>query len=225
MRSYVLSACMAAALVTSGQAQAGKKLDSIFTIDMLNVQVAYLEKTLGPAKRVTPWRSWQVREYTVDACKLFAWAQKGNVLQYELPLTGKCQANLSQLVRNQKTTRDLTVGSFADSPLTARADCISMCGNAADPVVTFLWEGAHVDNFLKIALSVTLATEPAIDAADKWGKAMTAKEGSDFVTDAKFNCTNKYDDVATESFKRIPVTSFGFGFSLVQEEPDIVCRK
>ena len=217
MKASVFSACLAAALIVSGQAQAGKKLDSLFNIDMLNVQIAYLETILGPAKSVVPLggpEKHEFREYIVEGCKLYVDANKGNAIKYTLPLTPKCQADLSKIVREPKSTKGLTVGKFQSihGDMAARASCLGICGNAADPVAEFIWEGPHAANFVRIGLGVTLASDAALNAAEKWQRIMEAKEGEDYVISTKFNCTNKYDSFATNAFKNVAVDSISFDF-------------
>ena len=227
MRVLVFFACAAAALTASGSALAGKKLDSIFQTDMLNVRVNYLETITGPAKRVMPWRSTEFREYVVDGCTLRAWTEKGNVVQYELPLNSKCQADLTRLMQQSMSTKGLTIGKFQEvsGDLLARADCLSLCGNAADPVASFIWEGPRALGFVQVSLKVTLASDAALNASERWQRAMSAKEGEDFVIEAKFNCTDKYNEVALDAFKNVLVTDIGFGYLIVSEEYNSDCKR
>jgi hypothetical protein len=207
------------ALSQAAPAQPTSKLRRIFQSDMLDAQVTYLENITGPAMHVSQLGDGvQLREYRVDGCSVTAYANGSAVVGYSLKLGQKCNINLSDFLGNQYPTTDrLTVGKFGNGAFganfRAQSDCIYMCGNAADPTVYFVWEGPHAANFLTIVLAVTIVDEPAIVAADRWKQAMADKEGEQWILDTKFNCTTKYDDLATKEFSAVQVSQLTVGYN------------
>ena len=54
--------------------------------------------------------------------------------------------------------------------------------------------------------AVTLVTDESIDASFKWRDAIKAKEGEDYVINAKFNCDTKYTPDAHKCFKDVKIS-------------------
>jgi hypothetical protein len=209
------TACVCALPAT---AAAQSKLDEIFEFDMLGAQVAYLEHMIGPAKHIftLPKAGMQIRTYPVDGCKVEATTQGTEVLRYSLVLTPTCNFDLGKLVQGHATTKDLTVGRFADrydaSYLHVRSDCIYSCGNAADPRVDFIYEGSHADGWVSVVLTVIIADVPALQAVEPWENLMRSKEGDNYVLETKFNCDHKYDSIAVRAFENVVVNKITVGF-------------
>jgi len=220
--SRTWSVLVVAMLVLAGAnspAQAAGKLARLFKYDMLNVQVAYLEKITGPAKYVLSADSEGVvpRQYVVEGCEVTAYADKGAVQGYSLRLTPKCSFNLGDFLGNRyPTTKDLTIGKFGNgafgSDMRVQAECAYLCGNVADPQIDFTWQGPHAANFLTVVLTVVLVDDAAIDAAQRWTTLMRQKEGDDYVLNTKFNCEDKYDAAAVKDFAKVKVTDITIGF-------------
>jgi hypothetical protein len=200
------------------QAMAANKLSSIFKLDMLNTEIAYLESITGPAMHVYPDRgSIQIRDYRVDGCKVQAFVAGTKVQRYSITLTPRCNFNLGAFLNGYSSTSGLTVGKFASGAyhpdMRVQSDCIYSCGNAADPTVNFIWNGPHAVNFVSVVLTVVLASDAAIAASDRWEKQMRSKEGDDYITDTKFNCDGKYDKAAVQAFATVPVNEVVIGFA------------
>jgi hypothetical protein len=60
--------------------------------------------------------------------------------------------------------------------------------------------------------TVTLADQPSLDAAEHWQNVMQNKEGEDYIRQARFNCTNKYDDAAIKALVNAPVSQITVGY-------------
>lgn len=185
---------------------------------MLYAQVPYLETITGPAMHVSPGRdALQRRNYQVEGCEVIAYAKATLVIGYSLDLTPKCNFDLSEFMGDRySTTRRLTVGKFikggSGSDMRVQSTCIYLCGNAADPTVDFTFEGPHALNFISIVLTVTLADQPSLDAAERWRKVIRNKESDDYVTEARFNCTTRYDDAGIRAFANAPVSQITVGY-------------
>jgi predicted aspartyl protease len=211
----------------------GASLQDLFNMDMLNVQLPFLESRVGVARRVYNIAGEQERTYTIDGCDVTAYVRKNEVVAYGLILGGtqgwrssKEDCNVlipgsagtgfadGKLVERQGLrTNNLTIGKFIDvmgmgigqRGSLFRAACITSCGNAADPTVEFHWDGPHALGFLNIDLISIIAYGASIDAADRWESIMTKAEGKDYVLNARFNCDAKYENIGLQLFRNVEV--------------------
>lgn len=131
----------------------------------------------------------------------------GNILALGLDLTPRCNFNLGSFLGNgYGSTAGLTIGKFASgsfgaSQIQAHSGCIYLCGNAADPEVSFTWEGPHAANYTTVILNVVLASPVSLDAAQRWQTAMEGVEGHKFIEQTLFNCSRRYDAVAVRELR------------------------
>jgi clan AA aspartic protease (TIGR02281 family) len=193
----------------------GASLQDLFSADMLNIQIPFLESRIGVARRVSMNAGEQQRSYTIDGCQLTAYVRKNEVVAYGLILGGNQQWRSAKRNCNVKIpmmdvqTNDLTIGKFVAAEglgIAAPAnlfhsDCITMCGNVADPAVRLHWEGPHALNFLTVDLISIIAYGPSIEAASRWSNLMTAAEGQQYVMSARFNCDAKYQRLGVQLFR------------------------
>jgi hypothetical protein len=204
--------------LTSEAAAETSKLSRIFQFEMLNAQLAYLESITGPAMHVRAISAGvQSRDYPVEGCRVTAYVKGGVVLAYSLGLSPRCNFSLNDFLGNDyPSTEGLTIGGFANgafgADLRAQSTCIYLCGNAADPTVDFTWEGPHAANFISIVLTVVLASDEAVSAAERWEAAMRKTEDTDYIEAVKFNCTPKYDRDAITAFSGVQVNEITVGF-------------
>lgn len=211
-----LSAIMLA-LTGTGRADPSK-LSRIFQYEMLNAQLAYLESITGPAMHVNPGGPGvQSREYKVDGCRMTAYVKGAVVLAYSLRLSPTCNFNIGDFLGNDyPSTEGLTIGGFAHGAfganLRVQSTCINLCGNAADPTVDFTWEAPHAANFISVVLTVVLASDVAINAAEQWEAAMRKSESDDYIDKTKFNCATKYDNSAVAAFDGVQVDVITIGY-------------
>ena len=200
-------------------AYAGPKLDEIFAPDMLQAQVPYLETITGPAKYIRNGTGGiQIREYPVEGCRVLAYAKDTEVEGYSLDLKPACNINLGKYFNTEFSTQGLTIEKFTSAvgagpgqPLTVQSDCISMCGNAADPTVDFAYHGPHAVNFLTVIATVILVDKPSLDAADEWRTAMKS-QGEGYVINTRFNCDHRFDAFANRAFANVPVYQLTIGY-------------
>jgi hypothetical protein len=188
----------------------------IFAPDMLSAQVPYLEKTFG---LVAYHVDGLTRTYKVGSCMVDVTTDKqGNIASLGLETVSReCSFDLAPFVGAQhampvdRLAFGQLYGPMADGKF--YADCIYLCGNAADPVVTFFYEGPHSLQFLQVAASVTLVDDASINAAGAWQAAMKP-EGQDYVVQTRFNCDNKYEAAARTAFSNVRISAISVGYSL-----------
>lgn len=198
-------------------------LQDVFSRDMANVTVLYLESKLGPAKRVEGTRGSEVRTYALAGCEVTAYAHKGSIYGYGMDVSRACNVNLSELANAPlPPTRNATFGQFEKvMPGTFRATCLQGCGNAADPTIIWSSEGSHAQDFVHVELHVILANKPVLDAADKWEAAMKASGGDDYIESGSGACDGKHDDAAQAAFSDVGFTHLYVGNGPSPEEDGI----
>jgi hypothetical protein len=205
------------ALASPDQAMAAGKLSNIFKVDMLNAELADLERITGPATQVIDFRGVQMRDYRVDGCKMQAFVRGTMVRRYSLSLTPSCNLDLAALVPGHGSTKDLTVGKFVGGTqhpvMRFHADCMD-CGNAADPTADFIWTD-HAANVVTVELTTVIAgaNPAALEAFERLQNLMRDKEGADYLEATTFNCDGKYDDAAVRTFSQVPVNQIVIGFA------------
>jgi hypothetical protein len=211
----------------------GASLQDIFNMDMLNIQLTFLESRVGVARRVYNSAGEQERTYTIDGCDVTAYVRKNEVVAYGLILGGSqgwrsSKENCNVLIpgsggkgfsdgklveKRGLRTNNLTIGKFIDvmgigiggAGSLFRASCITSCGNAADPTAVFHWDGPHALGLLKIDLISIIAYGASIDAADRWENIMAKAEGKNYVLNARFNCDAKYQNIGLQLFRDVEV--------------------
>ena len=186
---------------------------------MIGARVQFLESLTGPAMHVYAYRGAETRDYKVDGCRVTAKVKDENIAALGLDLTPTCNLNLGAFLGNgYGSTAGLTVGKFANGSfgsnlIQAHSSCIYLCGNAADPVVSFTWDGPHVVNYTTVILNVVLASPVSLAAEQRWQQMMERSEGHTFIENVMFNCTRKYDAIAVREFAAAPVNSIMLGGS------------
>jgi hypothetical protein len=202
---------------TSG-VSAAATLSQVFTFAMLDAQVPYLEHLVGPAMHVSPGsKGAQLRDYEVQGCHVIATvASKApglrSIQALSLDLSPRCNFDLTAFRLSPLSTRDLTISKvpFWNS-LDFEADCISLCGNAADPTVDFIQQSSHASNWVAVIYTITVASNQSVTASEALRETIQASEGEDYVTNTKFNCNAKYGPLALRLFANIPVNRITIG--------------
>ena len=212
----------AAASAPAAAAPAPRAVDQLFTPEAIGMNLAYVEKIAGPAVRSDDHRHL----YRVDGCELTLRTDDADkaVQVVEVAVTPSCQLSLEPLISTFAGTPPLqldtlTMGSFHDKLGGAYyADCLSMCGNAADPVVSLVVEGPRALQLMEFALEVPLVDGPALDAAEQWRSAMQQAESEDYVLDGRFNCEpQRFQSVVAPGFAAVKPARFIFGHGLAFE--------
>lgn len=217
MKPVTVFAAIIVAVMPLSKAIARTKLSQVLTYDMLNAQVPYLEHLIGPAMHViTLAGGISLRDYQVDGCRVDAKisSQSGSpaVQALSLILSPRCNIDLSAFRLAPLSTRGLTISRIPDwNSLGFESDCISLCGNAADPTVDFIQQSSHATNWIGVIYTITIISDPSLDAIEKLRDLIQKREGEDYIIDTKFNCDQKYNRQALESFANVPVSKITIG--------------
>jgi hypothetical protein len=206
---------------------AAGNLNNIFNADMIGANTTYLEKITGPARNTFTYRkNVIISTYKVDGCEITVREFNKKILSLGIDkLSRKCTFNLNAFLPNVGHGKlpplyTMTFGQFdaftGEGKYTS--DCITLCGNAYDPLVYENWQASSADQRFELQLGVVLVSDEVLDATDKWRSSMVKGEGEDWVSGTKFNCSNKYDSVARKAFKNIKITSATIGFDLIDQD-------
>lgn len=203
-------------MLLSSSAFSSENLNKIFDPEMIGANLAYLEKITGPARNTYNHREKvKTNIYKIDDCEVTADIsdEKIDALGIE-KLSSKCTFNLKSFLPNLDHQKlpplyDMTFGQFdtITGNVKYTAGCLMDCGNLADPVVYGNWEGSHADLFFELQL-----TGPG--GGGEWTDAMVKGEGEDWVREGKYNCSDKYNDMARKQNKDTKITSAIIGFGL-----------
>jgi hypothetical protein len=190
------------------------KLAQVFAADMLGANLAYLETITGPAFKT----EGDDRIYKLDGCTVVVGAAKGKIDNLGIiDVSQRCSFDIAQYfaggydhpVPSFPTFGDIKQGLGGDYA----ADCLRLCGNAADPVVSLSYEGSLADNFNELVASASPDEGPMLDAYIDWGNQLVARYGEQAVVD------NRYDDdldaVASKDFGPIHPTTIRVGLGLI----------
>jgi hypothetical protein len=182
----------------------GKALARIFTPDILGANLAYVETITGPAFST----EGADRTYKVDGCKVIVGVAKGKIANIGIDgVSQHCSFPIAQYFASgydHPVPPFPTFGDIKDGfGGHYDADCLALCGNAADPEVSLAYQGSHADNFTNLYAAIPIADEPQLAAYLDWSAKLTAKYGQDYVANGKFHDGDAMDDVAAKDFARI----------------------
>ena len=206
-------------------------LGDVFTADMLNVEVPYFEKTVGPAKRVFRIADDRtVRTYAVGGCPVKAHVQGTSIYAYSMDLSNGCTINLKPFFDDLASTKNLTLGKFVrfEGEGQFHAGCLVDCGKNDDTDASYHWQGPRSMNKLEVVLVFPLHGNGAPeDAADRLAKTLSDKDGAAYVTSAAFNCDTKENAAALDAYKDVAVQEIIIGYGIEDETGayKAACRK
>ncbi|HEY9271399.1 hypothetical protein [Achromobacter sp.] len=211
MRFRVMT--MGLLMACAGAAQAAT-VQEVFNGKMLGKNQRYFESVAG-----VPQESYgDDHVFEVQSCLITATIKSGKVSAMSMEPTESCQPDLSSFIGEYapKPGQKLTLAAFG-SDLAYTADCLTDCGNAADPWVYASWTAPRAAGGVEVMLGFVQAGGDALDAADKWTTHMEKAEGKDYLLNNKFNCDARYNKVAEAAFKNVTTTSVKIGFDLPKE--------
>lgn len=202
---------------SSFSAIAKGEIKDIFTTDMIGADVSYLEQFTGPARQTDT--TFHTKTYKVSSCEVTANLDQTDksITSLSMKLSGKCTFDVNPFLPNAfkpfPTANKITFESFENATGGGKflSDCLTSCGNGYAPSVYEYFQGSHADNYINILVSVEQINDKTIDAGSQWAKSMAEKEGVDWVIDTQFNCTAKYDGIATKLFSTIKIDSITVG--------------
>ncbi|MEN5168057.1 hypothetical protein ABE444_00665 [Brevundimonas pondensis] len=177
---------------------------------MLGVQVAYLESKLGPARTVQD----KERTYEIGDCTVRVSAEGGEVVGYAVPMTPACSTQALATLKDYDLPQkiNLTMGEFAAARGNAdfKADCLTLCGNAADPWVYLESAGPRASPGIRA--SAVMVSDATIDASFRIRDAIKAAKGEDYVIDTTFNCSADFDQMAVRELKNVRIDEIEVGY-------------
>jgi len=191
------------------------KLARIFTPDILGANVAYLETITGPAFKT----QGAERTYKVGACEVIVGADKGKIANIGIEgVSAACNFNVAQYfaegydqpVPRLPTFGDIQTGLGGDYS----ADCLRLCGNAADPVVTLTYQGSHADNFNNLVAQVSVNTDPIASAWQDWSDKLAPRVGETRLETGTAGLSDTQQAVAARDFEDIKPTTIRVGSEL-----------
>lgn len=192
--------------MTATQTPAG----GVLIDQMMGVQVAYLESKLGPAKTI----SGQTRTYEIGACTVEVRTDGSEIAGYVVPMTPACSAQALAALKTYDLPEkiDLTMGEFAQARQNVefKADCLSLCGNAADPSVYLESAGPRVSPGIRA--EAVMVTDATIDASTRIENAIKAAKGEDYVIDTRFNCSSEFNTLAVQELKSVRIDQIEVGY-------------
>lgn len=209
---------------------AAERLQALFTRDMLEIRVAYLETLTGPAMRIAKLSGdREARTYRLAGCDVTAYVMRGDVYGYGLDVKRACKPDISDIFRSApQTSWPMTFGTFGQDFWGAayQANCLTSCGNSSVPLVLFRYQGPHASDYINVELTVALYLDSTLTASETWKDAMKPR-GADYVINGKFNCEGRYQEVAQKAFAGIAFTHLfvGHGQDETADEVDMSCSR
>jgi hypothetical protein len=191
------------------------KLARIFTPDVLGANIAYLETITGPAFKT----DGHDRLYKVGDCQVIVGADKGKIANVGIVGYGPaCSFAIKQYfaegyqhpLPNLPTFGDLEdgLGGHYD------ADCLALCSNAADPVVSLIYRGSHADNFNDLVAQIPVTADATLAAWQDWSDKLAAKYGQAYVSTGKYHAGDSLPDIAAKDFAVLKPTTIRVGQNL-----------
>ncbi len=188
-------------VATAPQATAEQNAASLYqwatSIEPLGVTPDYLTSKLGTPRR----RDGSTLDFVVAGCDISYETQGSAISYFDAEVSPSCKPSLTGL--NAATAINLPQAtSLADVERRAGgliiADCLEMCGNAADPAQYLFIQGPHADNFINVAV---LADPKASKGTEKWASAIRAAHNlsaDDELPAQSFQCGADAQDVALQ---------------------------
>ena len=174
-------------------------------------QVAWVEAQVGPARTVIVGE----REYDIDGCTVRMNVEAETVTGYAVPMTPACSDLALPVLEafGLPQTVDLTFAQFAQARTNPqfKADCLHLCGNAADPWIYFESPGPRVSPGIRA--SAPLVDAALIDASFDLRDQMRAAHGDDYVIDARFNCDTAWSAPAGAALGDFRIQEIEVGYT------------
>ena len=220
-KTIILTSSFLIAVTSSATYGAGSnKVAKVVTPDMIGADLAYLEKFTGPAKNTYDGgkKGEIFKNYVVDGCNINVNITNNKINNIGIGgLSKKCSFDLNKFIpMDFPPLHNLTFGKFdaivSDGEITA--DCLGICGNAADPSVFYEWAAPHVYNWYEVQL-----ISGGDEGVSTWEDAMRKGEGEDWIIERKYDCNReKYNKIAKKALKNAEVGAIQIGFGIIRND-------
>ncbi len=183
----------------------------------LGVTPEFLIQKLGAPRR----RDSSSLDFVVSGCDIQYEAQGSAISSFDAEVTASCKPSLAGLnsasaVNLAHATSLGQVEQKAGGLLIA--DCLEMCGNAADPAQYLFIEGPHADNFINVAV---MADSKVSGGTEKWAAAIRAVHNlpSDAELPAEsYECGREAQEVALGEVGPVRIGRVLVGQSVTKEK-------
>ncbi|MBN8551445.1 MAG: hypothetical protein J0L52_00950 [Caulobacterales bacterium] len=177
-------------------------------------QVNWIEAQIGPARTVVAGE----REYDIGDCTVRMQAEDEVVTGYAVPMSAACASLVLPVLAHYglPETVEMTFGQFAQARTNPafRADCLHLCGNAADPWVYLESPGPRVTPGIRA--SAPLVDGDIIDASFDLRDRMRAEHGDDYVIDGRFNCDEAWSAAGRETLAPFRIQEIEVGYTPIE---------
>lgn len=177
-------------------------------------QVNWIEAQIGPARTVVVGE----REYDIGDCTVRMQAEDGVVTGYAVPMSDACSSLVLPVLAHYglPETVEMTFGQFTQARTNPvfRADCLHLCGNAADPWVYLESPGPRVTPGIRA--SAPLVDGDIIDASFDLRDRMRAERGDDYVVDGRFNCDEAWSVAGRETLAPFRIQEIEVGYAPIE---------
>lgn len=170
---------------------------------VIGTNPAYLEQRLGvPREKGTGYLVFEL-----GGCTISYSASGSRITGFTVAVGPSC----SPTIRGKRISPRTTFGEILSRDNWGRftADCIYMCGNAADPVIDLSYRGSRATNFISIRYSTSY--DQASDALDLWEQGVRRELGlSEYESPPDyepFNCVSNPPADARRLMPRMRVRS------------------
>ncbi|WP_417285242.1 hypothetical protein [Comamonas sp.] len=194
-------------------------IDQLFSLETVGMNLAYVEKIAGPAMR----SEFHRHQFRSDGCEVTLLTDDADkvVNGVEVAIAPSCNLSLAPLLGGFAgeppiTLNELTFGKYEQMLGGGYyADCLSLCGNAADPVVYLHAEGSRAMHLMEFMVQAPMVSGPVLNATSQWRDAMIKAESEDYVLDTRFNCDpQRFRSVIATGLAAVKPTAFTFGRDL-----------
>ena len=202
------------------------RLDRIFSPDVIGENVRYLESITGPPLTSEKYTTLVdvTNTYKIDGCNVIVGIKDAAVENIGIDnYSTLCQFDIGQyfgqdMVGEKAVERVVPFPTFGqlDQGLGGdyTADCLSICGNAADPTVSLEYEGSHADNWNQMIATVALVNGDSLTASEEWAAKLDQRYGKGY-SDSLDPKKDNLNDVAAAAFRAVRPTSIRVGLYLI----------
>ena len=183
-------------------AQAKRVIDQLFSTETIGMNLAYAQKIAGPAMR----SEFHRHQFRTDGCDITLVSDEADkvIESVEIDIAPSCNLSLKSVLNSRYY-----------------ADCLTLCGNAADPVVYLEAKGSRLTNFINYSVQAPMVDGKVLDATAAWRDAMVKAESDDYVLDTRFNCEpDRFRNVISAGLRNARPTVFSFGRGPTFEQGD-----
>lgn len=213
---------------TLSHGQASNALQTTLGLQTIGMNLAYVEKQLGPAMR----SGYGEHEFDVEGCvfTLTTDAQGRGITRVDIKTSAKCPLTMGQLLSTQDRT-PVNGLTFKEVEAIAgnwhyMANCLYMCGNAAPSNVYYWLPGSNSNGNIEVAFGRSLDDEEISPARANMRDKLMEQFSEDYVLNAQFNCLpNQANRTMAEAVRPYKIDRVVFGQAPIDAPLGIGCSE